>query len=88
MTLIGMAGQATSHLVPGERGEVMLFDSDGGTTSYLAYSEHDIAKGSPVVVVDELPGRTVYVAKAGGPIPKRVAPGTSIMIDHRTKESS
>jgi hypothetical protein len=88
MTLIGMSGQATSHLVPGERGEVLLFDSDGGTASYLAYAEHDIAKGSPVIVVDELPGRTVYVAKAVGTKPERVIPGTSIMVDQRTKESS
>lgn len=85
-SLIGRVGQATSPLSPGVRGEVLLCDDGDGTTTYLAYSEEMIPKGARVHVVDELPGRTVYVSTERAftrTLPQDApVPGSSIMPKH------
>lgn len=62
-SLIGKPGRMTASATHTRCGEVMLSVRQG-TEAYFAFAaDHDviIATGAQVLVVDEGPGRTVYV---------------------------
>lgn len=63
--MVGVRGRVTGKVSPGKVGEVML-PVRGGTEAFYAYSVTDetIEVGTPVVVVEYDPPRTVYVSRA------------------------
>jgi hypothetical protein len=63
--MVGRRGRVTGKVAPGQVGEVML-PVRGGTEAFYAYpaTGEVIEVGTPVVVVDYDPPRTVYVAPA------------------------
>ena len=62
--LIGAIGHVTGKVGPGLVGEVTI-EVRGGTDSYAAYGKDDevIEVGSRIVVVEEMPPRSVRVDK-------------------------
>ncbi|AXI81441.1 hypothetical protein [Peterkaempfera bronchialis] len=66
--MVGRQGRVTGAVGPGLVGEVMVAVR-GGAEAFLAFPadpEERIAVGTPVVVVEYQPPRTVYVARAYG----------------------
>jgi hypothetical protein len=66
--MVGTQGRVTGTVGPGLVGEVMVAVR-GGSEAFLAYAVEPgerIESGTPVVVVDYQPPRTVWVARAFG----------------------
>lgn len=63
--MVGKRGRVVGRVAPGKVGEVML-PVRGATEAFYAYPANDevLEEGTPVVVVDFDPPRTVYVARA------------------------
>jgi protein-L-isoaspartate O-methyltransferase len=64
-SLVGKTGRVTSTIRPGRTGEVVL-EVGGGNGYYLARhgdGDEEIPSGTPVVVVEQHPGRTVTVTR-------------------------
>lgn len=63
--MVGKRGRVIGRIAPGIIGEVML-PVRGATEAFYAYPAADevIEVGTPVVVVEYVPPRTVYVARA------------------------
>lgn len=64
MTLIGTTVRVSSTIHPNDCGEVTV-PVGAGTMTYLAYAadkDVEYPKGRQVVIVDEAPGRVVYVS--------------------------
>jgi membrane protein implicated in regulation of membrane protease activity len=63
--MVGKRGRVVGRVAPGKVGEVML-PVRGATEAFYAYPAADevLEEGTPVVVVDFDPPRTVYVARA------------------------
>lgn len=63
--MVGRRGRVTGRVAPGKVGEVML-PVRGATEAFYAYPAADevIEVGTPVVVIDFDPPRTVYVSPA------------------------
>ncbi|MFI9330580.1 hypothetical protein ACIGZJ_23925 [Kitasatospora sp. NPDC052868] len=68
--MVGATGRVTGRIGPGLVGEVLLHVRERqGTEAFLAYPAvpgEVLAPGTPVVVVEYQPPRTVYVAHALG----------------------
>lgn len=64
--MVGGTGRVTGRVGPGLVGEVMVFVPERrGTEAFLAHPAvpgEELAVGTPVVVVEYQPPRTVYVA--------------------------
>ncbi|WP_431679736.1 hypothetical protein [Kitasatospora sp. KL5] len=64
--MVGSTGRVTGRIGPGLVGEVMVYVRErSGTEAFLAHPAvpgEQLAVGTPVVVVEYQPPRTVYVA--------------------------